>query len=115
MRELAVSISLGSTGRGLHPLRRFNSLTHYTQLSVYPEENSFVPVAWYRTAKRSQVVGGDIVEPPSLSLQPTVESVQDHVLSSLLIIEQKYRMGDKRIVLADRIRNTYAAGNQGIA
>lgn len=94
-------------------IRRVNSLTHYTQL--YPEENSFVPVAWYRWAKRSQVVGGDIVEPPSLSLQSAVESVQDYVLVSLLIVEQKYRMGAKRIGLADGIQNTYAAGIQGMA
>ncbi|KAH9857438.1 hypothetical protein C2E23DRAFT_804237 [Lenzites betulinus] len=46
--------------------------TSVRELVLYAEENPFVPVAWYRTAKRTSPVAaaGDVIEPPSLSIQP---------------------------------------------
>lgn len=77
---------------------------------LYAEENPFVPVAWYRTAKRTSPVAaaGDVIEPPSLSIQPEGERIQDFVLASLLIVEQKYRMAAKSVRVATGFRNAPA-------
>ena len=63
---------------------------------LFNEANPFSPVAWFRTAHRRQIDGVEVQEAPSLSLLPEVEAVQEYVMGSLLLVEQKYRMMSQR-------------------
>ena len=58
---------------------------------LYKEDMPLSPIAWFRSSSRS----GD-AELASLSLQPEAERMQDAVLASLIIVEQRYRIKDKR-------------------
>ena len=65
-------------------------------LQLYTEANPFSPIAWFRTAHRRIVDGVEVQEPPILSLQPEAEAIQEYVMGSLLLVEQKYRMKSQR-------------------
>jgi len=53
----------------------------------------FRPIAWFRASIRG-------VEAATLALQEEAESMQDAVLASLIIVEQRYRVKDKRGIMA---------------
>ncbi|KAI0695576.1 hypothetical protein C8T65DRAFT_41651 [Cerioporus squamosus] len=73
--------------------------TSLREIALYDQQNPLTPVAWYRTAYRQNVDGVEVTEMPTLSLQPEVESIAHLVLTSLLIVEQKYRMRSQGAVM----------------
>ena len=75
---------------------RCTVLTMPASPQLFNEANPFSPVAWFRTAHRRQIDGIEVQEAPSLSLLPEVEAVQEYVMGSLLLVEQKYRMMSQR-------------------
>ncbi|THH29023.1 hypothetical protein EUX98_g5162 [Antrodiella citrinella] len=63
--------------------------TNLREIALYIEDMPFLPVAWFRAS-----VPG--VESASLSLQAEAEPIQDAILASLIVVEQKYRVRSKR-------------------
>ena len=96
LREIAVSPCPQTHHLCLFPACTTANILSTPQLQLYDALNPYAPVAWFRTAHRREVDGVEVVEPPTLSLQPDVEYLQEVVLASLLIVEQKYRMASKR-------------------
>ena len=96
LREIAVSPCPQTHHLCLFPACTTVHILNAPPLQLYDTLNPYAPVAWFRTAHRRDVDGVEVVEPPTLSLQPEVEHFPEVVLASLLIVEQKYRMASKR-------------------
>ena len=75
---------------------RSSVLTVPASAQLFNEANPSLPVAWFRTAHRRQIDGVEVQEAPSLSLLSEAEAVQEYVMGSLLLVEQKYRMVSQR-------------------
>jgi len=67
--------------------------TNAREIALYAENMPFRPIAWFRASIRG-------VEAATLALQEEAESMQDAVLASLIIVEQRYRVKDKRGIMA---------------
>jgi len=63
--------------------------TNAREIALYIEDVPFRPIAWFRAS-----IPG--VESASLSLQAEAEVIQDAVLASLIVVEQRYRIQSKR-------------------
>ncbi len=75
---------------------------------LYDQQNPLAtPVAWFRAAYQNNVDGLELTEMPALSLQPEVESIAHIVLTSLMIVEQKYRMRSQNATMRPA---SYSAG-----
>ncbi|CAL1703145.1 unnamed protein product [Somion occarium] len=70
------------------PMRYVWKPTSASEIALYREDIPFRPIVWFRSSLRS-------VEPAYLALQPEAESLQDVVLASLVIVEQRYRVKDR--------------------
>ncbi|KAI0713743.1 hypothetical protein C8Q76DRAFT_469026 [Earliella scabrosa] len=73
--------------------------THYTwkptglrEIALFEEHNSYSPVAVFRTAQLCFFNGVNVMMMPTLSLQPEAERIEELVLASLLVVEEKYRI-----------------------
>lgn len=72
-------------------------LTNWPQL--YKEDFPVSPIAWFRS---SSLAGVGEPEPAYLALKPEAEIMQDAVLASLIIVEQRYRVQNKRGAIQPR-------------
>ncbi|TCD64189.1 hypothetical protein EIP91_004465 [Steccherinum ochraceum] len=63
--------------------------TNGREIALYIADMPFRPIAWFRSSI-------PLVEPATLSLQPEAEPIQDAVIASLIVVEQKYRVLNKR-------------------
>ncbi len=59
-------------------------------MKLYPANLPFGgrPIAWFKCSLRD-------VEPASLSLEPEAEVMENAVIASLIVVEQKYRVKNK--------------------
>ncbi|KAI0074688.1 hypothetical protein K474DRAFT_1665128 [Panus rudis PR-1116 ss-1] len=70
--------------------------TNAREIALYHDVSSLsslIPIAWFRSSFGTG-------EPATLSLQPETRDIQDAVLASLIIVEQRYRVKDKRANVA---------------
>ncbi|KAH8100372.1 hypothetical protein BXZ70DRAFT_186945 [Cristinia sonorae] len=69
--------------------------TNLREIALYEEDMPLRPIAWFRASAPD--------ESASLSLQSEAEVIQDAVLTSLIIVEQRYRVESKWARVGDGV------------
>ncbi|TCD64204.1 hypothetical protein EIP91_004438 [Steccherinum ochraceum] len=59
--------------------------THAREIALYTQDDASEPIAWFRASSLSE-------PSPTLSLQPGAYHIQDAIVASLVVVEQRHRL-----------------------